>query len=251
MRKAVTQGTLAKEFVNVNIPAAGKTGTTDDFRDAWFIGYNKKMTIGIWVGFDDNSTLGKSQSGAVAALPSWPFIMKKAIELDSPLNSQGKPIVDGSSLQFERPEGLVTVTISKETGLLPQNPYEETIDELFIAGTEPTLLSDSLNYNFFPTMYRENEMDSLVIDMGGVSYVWPDSIIMEPTYPDTLRPYYMVMAPRHEPTPIDLTGAAIIKNKKYVTRSDSLLWKGPVWLKETETEDEIDSLIDSLLRINE
>ena len=233
--------------------AAGKTGTTDDFRDAWFIGYNKKMTIGIWVGFDDNSTLGKNQSGAVAALPSWPFIMKKAIELDSPLNCQRKPIVDGSSLQFERPEGLVTVTISKETGLLSKNPYEETIDELFIAGTEPTLLSDSLNYNFFPTMYRENEMDSLVIDMGGVAYVWPDSIIMEPTYPDTLRPYYMEMAPRHEPAPIDLTGAAIIKNKKYVTRSDSLLWKGPVWLKdaETEDEDEIDSLIDSLLRINE
>ena len=231
--------------------AAGKTGTTDDFRDAWFIGYNKKMTIGIWVGFDDNSTLGKNQSGAVAALPSWPFIMKKAIELDSPLNSQGKPIVDGSSLQFERPEGLVTVTISKETGLLSKNPYEETIDELFVAGTEPTMLSDSLNYNFFPTMYRENEMDSLVIDMGGVAYVWPDSIIMEPTYPDTLRPYYMEMAPRHEPAPIDLTGAAIIKNKKYVTRSDSLLWKGPVWLKDTETEDEIDSLIDSLLRINE
>jgi penicillin-binding protein 1A len=233
--------------------AAGKTGTTDDFRDAWFIGYNKKMTIGIWVGFDDNSTLGKNQSGAVAALPSWPFIMKKAIELDSPLNSQGKPIVDGSSLQFERPEGLVTVTISKETGLLTNNPYEETIDELFIEGTEPTLLSDSLNYNFFPTIYRENEMDSLVIDMGGFSYVWPDSIIMEPTYPDTLRPYYMVMAPRHEPAPIDLTGAAIIKNKKYITRPDSLLWKGPVWLKETETEneDEIDSLIDSLLRMNE
>ena len=233
--------------------AAGKTGTTDDFRDAWFIGYNKKMTIGIWVGFDDNSTLGKNQSGAVAALPSWPFIMKKAIELDSPLNSQSKPIVDGSSLQFERPEGLVTVTISKETGLLSKNPYEETIDELFVAGTEPTMLSDSLNYNFFPTMYRENEMDSLVIDMGGVAYVWPDSIIMEPTYPDTLRPYYMEMAPRHEPAPIDLTGAAIIKNKKYVTRSDSLLWKGPVWLKdaETEDEDEIDSLIDSLLRINE
>ena len=233
--------------------AAGKTGTTDDFRDAWFIGYNKKMTIGIWVGFDDNSTLGKNQSGAVAALPSWPFIMKKAIELDSPLNSQSKPIVDGSSLQFERPEGLVTVTISKETGLLSKNPYEETIDELFIAGTEPTLLSDSLNYNFFPTMYRENEMDSLVIDMGGDAYVWPDSIIMEPTYPDTLRPYYMEMAPRHEPAPIDLIGAAIIKNKKYVTRSDSLLWKGPVWLKdaETEDEDEIDSLIDSLLRINE
>ena len=66
-------------------------------------------------------------------------------------------------------------------------------------------------------MYRENEMDSLVIDMGGDAYVWPDSIILEPTYPDTSRPYYMVMAPRYEPAPIDLTGAAIIKNMKYIT----------------------------------
>ncbi|NQV17597.1 MAG: PBP1A family penicillin-binding protein [Armatimonadetes bacterium] len=155
--------------------AAGKTGTTDDFRDAWFIGFNKKLVTGIWVGFDDNSTLRKSQSGATAALPSWPFIMKKAILLDSPLNNKGKPIIDGSKYQFEKPEGIVTVKISKETGLLPKNIFEETIDEFFIAGTQPTPLSDSLNYNFYPTFYRENEMDSLVYDLGGRPYVWPDS----------------------------------------------------------------------------
>lgn len=230
--------------------AGGKTGTTDDFRDAWFIGYNRKLVIGIWVGFDDNSSLGDNQSGAIAALPSWPFIMRKAIELDSPKNSQGKPIVDGSSLQFKKPDGIITVAVSKETGLLSKSPYEETIDEIFIEGTEPTPLSDSLNYNFYPTIYRENDMDSLVYDMGGEPYVWPDSIIFEPTYPDTLRPDYMVMAPRHEPLPIDLRGALIIKNRKYVTRQDSLLWKGPDWLREPEFEDEIDTLIDSLLKVD-
>ncbi|MCK4694577.1 MAG: transglycosylase domain-containing protein, partial [Candidatus Cloacimonetes bacterium] len=229
--------------------AGGKTGTTDDFRDAWFIGFNKKLVIGIWVGFDDNSSLSDNQSGAIAALPSWPFIMRKAIELDSPKNSQGKPIVDGSSLQFKKPDGIITVAISKETGLLPKSPYEETIDEIFIEGSEPTPLSDSLNYNFYPTIYRENDMDSLVYDMGGEPYVWPDSIIYEPTYPDTLRPDYMVMAPRHEPLPIDLRGALIIKSRKYVTRPDSLLWKGPDWLREPEFEDEIDTLIDSLLKV--
>ncbi|MDP8269168.1 MAG: PBP1A family penicillin-binding protein [Candidatus Tenebribacter davisii] len=230
--------------------AAGKTGTTDDFRDAWFIGYNKKLVTGIWVGFDDNSSLGQSQSGATAALPSWPYIMKKAVYLDSPKNSKGDPIVNGDELQFKKPEGIITVEISKETGLLPKNDYEETMQEVFIAGTEPTPLSDSLNYNFYPTFYREHDMDSLVVDLGGKAYIWPDSIIYEPTYPDTARPDYMVMAPRHEPDPIDLRGALVVQGKKIITRPDSLLWKGPNWLNPyTEPENIIDKLIDSLIKV--
>ena len=239
------------ESVTYKWNAAGKTGTTDDFRDAWFIGYNRKLVTGIWVGFDNNDTLGKSQSGAVAALPSWPFIMKKAIILDSPVNNQGQPIIDGSRLQFEKPDGIKTVTISKETGLLPKNLFEETIDEIFIVGTEPTRLSDSLNYNFYPTMYRENDMDSLVIDLGGKPYIWPDSIRMVKTYPNSTRPDYVVWAPEKLPGPINLRGARIIKNKKYVTRPDNLLWKGPIWLKEPEESDSLDALdllIDSLLK---
>jgi len=239
--------------------AAGKTGTTDDFRDAWFIGYNRKLVTGIWVGFDNNDTLGKSQSGAVAALPSWPFIMKRAIELDSPKNNKGRPIIDGSSLMFERPPGIVDVTISKETGLLPKSLYEETIDEIFIAGTEPTRLSDSLNYNFMPTFYREHEGDSLVIDMGGLPYVWPDSIIYVETIPDTTKPDSIVMAPEPIPDPIDLRGAQMIIGRKYVDRPDSLRWKGPIWLREqygiidslqmeADSLDSIDALLDSLQR---
>ncbi|MCF7858592.1 MAG: PBP1A family penicillin-binding protein [Candidatus Cloacimonetes bacterium] len=229
--------------------AAGKTGTTDDFRDAWFIGYNKKLVTGIWVGFDDNSTLGKGQSGATAALPSWPYIMKKAVYLDSPVNSKGYPIVNGKELQFTKPADIVTVEISKETGLLPKSDYEETMQEIFITGTEPTPLSDSLNYNFYPTFYREHDKDSLVVDLGGPAYVWPDSIILEPTYPDTTRPDHMVMAPRHEPDPIDMRGALIIQNKKIVNRPDSLLWKGPIWLKnQPDSLDAIDKLMDSLIK---
>ncbi len=156
--------------------------------------------------------------------------MKKAVYLDSPKNNNGEPIVNGDELQFTKPEGIVTLEISKETGLLPKNNYEETMQEIFIAGTEPTPLSDSLNYNFLPTFYREHEMDSLVIDMGSIAYVWPDSIILEETYPDTARPEYMEMAPRHEPDPIDLRGALILQGKTIVERPDSLLWKGPDWL---------------------
>ncbi len=230
--------------------AAGKTGTTDNFRDAWFIGYNRKLVTGIWVGFDNNETLGPSQSGAVAALPSWPFIMKRAIELDSPKNNRGRAIIDGSILQFEKPSGIVNVEISKQTGLLPQNPFEETIEEYFIVGTEPTRLSDSLSYNFYPTMYREHDMDSLVVDLGGIPYEWPESIRYIEVVPDSTKPDSTVIMPEPIPAPIDLRGAKIIKNGKYVTRPDSLLWKGPGWLKEPEERDSLDvldNLIDRLL----
>jgi hypothetical protein len=155
--------------------AGGKTGPTDDFRDAWFIGYNRQLVTGIWVGFDNNDTLGNKQSGATAALPAWPYIMKKAIELESPVNSKGKPIIDSSVYEFIKPDGIVIETISKETGLLPRHTYEETLEEYFIAGTEPTVLSDSLNYNFVPTIYREHERDSVVFDLGGIPFDYPDS----------------------------------------------------------------------------
>ncbi len=228
--------------------AAGKTGTTDDFRDAWFIGYNKKLVTGIWVGFDDNSSLGDNQSGAVAALPTWPPVMRKAIYLDSPKNRQGKPIVDGSLYKFDKPNGIISTEISKETGLLPRSSYEETIEEYFITGTEPTPLSDSLEYNFYPTIYRANDMDSLVIDMGGRRYIFPDSITFVETYPDSTKPDSMVLVQEHIPAPIDLRGAHIIKNKKYVTRPDSLLINMPKWLMEPDSLDIINSLIDSLMK---
>lgn len=237
--------------------AAGKTGTTDDFRDAWFIGYNKKLVTGIWVGFDDNSTLGKRQSGATAALPSWPYIMKKAIHLDSPKDTKGNPIVNSASLEFNKPNGIVSVDISKKTGLLPKNKYDETRKEIFIVGTQPTLLSDSLNYNFYPTRYRENDQDSLIIDLGGKPYIWPDSIRHVPSYPDTTRPNHLVMVPEHVPPPIDFHNAMIMKNHRYVTRPESLMWKGPNWLDPDNLKSQVDSLnsldalMDSLLKANE
>jgi len=231
--------------------AAGKTGTTDDYRDAWFIGYNKKLVVGIWVGFDDNSSLGNNQSGAVAALPTWPAIMRKAVYLDSPVNSKGNHIVDGSKYKFNRPNGLVEVEISSETGLLPRGSYEEVIKEIFIAGSEPTPLSDSLDYNFFPTMYRVNDHDSLVIDLGGRHYVFPDTIAYEEVIPDTSKPDSTVMQPVHIPTGIDLTNAQIMKNRKIIIRPDSLLINKPIWILEPDslfTPDSLDS-IDVLMEL--
>ncbi len=167
--------------------AGAKTGTTDDYRDAWFIGYNRELVAGIWVGFDDNSSLGEKQTGASAALPPWPYIMKYALEKDAPLNAQGNSVIDGTVLDFKRPDGLINVEISARTGLLPKNYYEERINEVFIMGTQPTPLSDSLNYNFYPTRYRESDkectyflldrdpaiLDSLDLSDGDIYYPEP------------------------------------------------------------------------------
>lgn len=218
----------------------GKTGTTDDFRDTWFIGYNKKLVTGIWVGFDDNSTLGKGQTGANAALPVWPYIMKKAIEIDSPKDHNNKPIIDGEIYSFTKPDGIVSVLISKETGLIPKTSSEETMIEEFINGTQPTPLSDSLAYNFYPTIYRENDKDSLVIDLGGRAYVRPDSIEFVASYPDSTDSTIVEMVPKKYPARINLWGAKIIKNRVYVTRPDSMLY-GPDSLA---VEDSLDILHD-------
>ena len=58
------------------IPVAGKTGTTNDFTDAWFVGFSRSTTCGVWVGFDEKISLGNKETGAVAALPIWMSFMK-------------------------------------------------------------------------------------------------------------------------------------------------------------------------------
>ena len=69
------RGTAAKA-ASLKWPLGGKTGTTDDFTDAWFIGFDPDVTIGVWVGYDRKKTLGPGESGATAALPIWMDIMK-------------------------------------------------------------------------------------------------------------------------------------------------------------------------------
>ncbi|MEA1972417.1 MAG: PBP1A family penicillin-binding protein, partial [Candidatus Cloacimonadota bacterium] len=201
----------------------GKTGTTDDFKDAWFIGYNKKLVTGIWVGFDDNRTMGRRQTGSRVALPIWPYIMKRAIENESPNDHNGKPIIDGSKYDFKKPNGIVSRVITKRTGLLPRNDFEPSMVEEYVFGTQPTPLSDSLEYNFYPTMYRMNHKDSLVIDLGGKKYVYPDSGEYVATYPDSTDPSIVEMVPKYQPNKINLSGAKIIKNHRYVSRQKPMI----------------------------
>ncbi|MBV9609434.1 MAG: penicillin-binding protein, partial [Acidobacteria bacterium] len=78
LREVVQHGTAA-QAAKLQHPLAGKTGTTNDFTDAWFIGFSPSVTCGVWLGFDEKKSLGKKETGAVAALPIWMDFMKVAL----------------------------------------------------------------------------------------------------------------------------------------------------------------------------
>lgn len=106
-------------------PVAGKTGTTNNLFDAWFVGYTPRYITGVWVGFDEGGSLGKLETGSKAACPIWLGFMQKALA-DKPVRI------------FEVPDGVVFSKIDAETGLLPILESKETIFECFKEGTLPT-----------------------------------------------------------------------------------------------------------------
>jgi penicillin-binding protein 1A len=99
-------------------PAGGKTGTSDNFCDNWFIGYTPQITAGVWVGFDEKTSIGKNQTGAVNALPIWVEIMKTAHE--------NLPVLD-----FERPDGIEEAIVCLESGKLATDRCVEVVKEIF------------------------------------------------------------------------------------------------------------------------
>lgn len=115
-------GQLAKSLAR---PIAGKTGTTNDYTDAWFMGYTPNLVVGVWVGFDDIRSLGETESGAHAALPIWTDFMREAL--------QQLPEVP-----FEIPENILFVNVDPETGLLAADHGGQGTVEIFLRGTEPT-----------------------------------------------------------------------------------------------------------------
>ncbi|MBN1945849.1 MAG: PBP1A family penicillin-binding protein [Bradymonadales bacterium] len=106
-------------------PAAGKTGTTNEARDALFFGFVPQLLAGVWVGFDDYRPMGRGEYGGRAALPIWLTYMSEALE--------GAPV-----MPFTPPDtGIVRRLIDPSSGLLAQPDASDAIRELFLAGTEP------------------------------------------------------------------------------------------------------------------
>ncbi len=106
-------------------PVAGKTGTTDDLHDAWFIGYTPRYVTGVWVGFDDEASLGQGETGSRAASPIWLGFMQAMLK-DKPVEA------------FAVPDGVIFAKIDVATGLLSASESKETRFECFKEGTEPT-----------------------------------------------------------------------------------------------------------------
>lgn len=125
MRDVNVRGTAARVWASgFRNPSGGKTGTTNNFTDAWYVGFTKQYTAGIWVGHDDYSPMGEGNTGSSDAVPLWIDVMRAA--------SAKAPMAD-----FPRPDGIVEVSLCPITGLRAQPYCPEPYTDYYIAGHEP------------------------------------------------------------------------------------------------------------------
>jgi penicillin-binding protein 1A len=124
LRGVVQRGTAARA-ASLKWPIGGKTGTTDDYTDAWFIGFDPDITIGVWVGLDQKKPIGHNQTGSEAALPIWIDIM------DGWIGDRQEPP------RFDPPGNIVFVSVDRGSGEATIDGMPGAITEAFIAGTQP------------------------------------------------------------------------------------------------------------------
>lgn len=105
-------------------PCAGKTGTSNDYRDAWFIGYTPDLSCGVWIGYDDHRIIGEKQTGGVIACPIWTDFMEQALQ-------------NSAAADFKIPSKIKQVKIDYKSGLLAPPDWPNPFLESYVAGTEP------------------------------------------------------------------------------------------------------------------
>ncbi len=126
----VIQNGTGKSVKGLGRPAAGKTGSTNSYNDAWFVGYTPHIVAGVWVGNDAKASLGGGETGSKAAAPIWLGFMQRALK--------GKPAED-----FDAPEGVEMKVVDSKTGLLPGAGTEKTSTVWFKKGTTPMEKSEA------------------------------------------------------------------------------------------------------------
>jgi len=126
MQSVVNEGTATViRQLGYEAPAAGKTGTTDDYADAWFIGFTPEITCGVWIGFDKRKTIFRGATGGSVAAPVWAEFMKSVRPDSAPAGN------------FAVPDSITSVAICEQTGRLATPACPRVKYEVFITGTEP------------------------------------------------------------------------------------------------------------------
>jgi penicillin-binding protein 1A len=147
----VTRGTASSSVGVLDWPLAGKTGTTNDFKDAWFVGFSPDLVAGVYIGFDTPVTLGNGESGGVVAAPVFRDFMAVALE-------------EAPKTPFRTPPGVQLTPIDGETGALARQGDPGMIWEAFRPGTEPTRFDVPDTEGFAPAPERPR---------GGISIAGP------------------------------------------------------------------------------
>jgi len=126
MLRGVVQRGTGSRLNALGLPLAGKTGTSSDYVDAWFVGFSPDIAVGVFVGFDTPRSLGDGEGGSTVAAPLFGEVMRR-IYADRPIR------------EFEAPEGISWVRVDRTTGLPLPGGAEGGIVEAFRPGTEPTV----------------------------------------------------------------------------------------------------------------
>ncbi len=129
LRGVLVRGTaLRARSLAEDWPLGGKTGTVDDNTDAWFVGFDPDITVGVWIGLDEKKSLGTAEQGSFAALPMWMEFMRAYID--------GRPDKDDPP-QFDAPGNIVFLAVDKASGAVVPADTPGAITEAFISGTQP------------------------------------------------------------------------------------------------------------------
>ena len=130
MRGVVQRGTAQRARRTLDWPIGGKTGTMDDYTDAWFVGFDPDVTVGVWVGHDEKKTMGYNEQGARVALPIWIDFMEAYVKAYVDDHGEMRP-------EFDPPTNIVFASVDRESGEPVAFRSPGSIQEAFIAGTEP------------------------------------------------------------------------------------------------------------------
>ena len=153
-------------------PAGGKTGTTQNWKDAWFTGFTPDLVTCVWVGFDRNSvSLGRGQAGGVVAGPIWAKFMRDALK-------------DKPPSWFERPKEIYAVKICKKSGLLPTKYCKDVMTEYFLPGTVPTEYCNECkpsrgNESFNLNIFKKKKSSTTNFFKKSLKPKTPDSSVIE------------------------------------------------------------------------